>query len=227
MTWNLLADEFYRQKGKVQWADRLMIIIHSIIYKVKPDILLLQEVTLDTFETDFTVLSEFYLSHIHKRHKKRSSPIGNAILYTKDFTLISSKTNTRSLHVKLKIADTTICISNVHLSAGVTTKQHERIKEITSCLAAWDTEDTVIIGGDFNDDFRDPQGIASLLSKFTPPISRVTCTARNSSYNFDHILIKGKLVAEQLPMLIDIVKNPIPNAIIPSDHLPVINKISL
>ena len=66
-----------------------------------------------------------------------------------------------------------------------------------------------------------------MLQKFTNQTKFPTCTARNLAWSFDHLLIRGDITVNQLPCLMDINLTPIPNSIIPSDHLPVVNKITL
>lgn len=234
MSWNILAQEYVRreeypqdEKTSPEWEDRLHI-IHNIIVGIKPDILLLQEVTLDTFEEDFLPLFSYYDYVIHRKDKKRKNFIGNAILWRKDIIqLVKQESKTRSIHAKLNIDGKLLCISNVHFSAGVTRKEAERIKEVISCLGVWQGEDNVLVGGDYNDDFRNEEGITPLFDEFTGYKSKeYTCTSRGVPFNFDHILIRGKIASRRIAPLIDIIKTPVPNCIIPSDHIPIMSQIT-
>lgn len=239
MTWNILSELYIRpeeykhleeeKKVLLDWPNRLSNII-DIITKIKPDIVLLQEVTLSGFEEDFAILFEHYNYVIHKQNKNRTSPIGNAIIFNKHFKLIEEKHKTKSIHVKLEITDNKIvCISNVHFISGLRRREIQRMAETSSCLTVWSNEANVIIAGDYNDNFTNEEGIKALFitNGFinSGRLDKLTCVSRGIAINCDHILTKG-VDSREKELLFDISKHPIPNELIGSDHLPVMSIIS-
>src|SRR5579871_1447308 len=112
VSWNILAQQYLKidefkhldefHKGLLsQWEVRRGFII-STLTKMKADIILLQEVTLASFEEDFKNMFNTYNYVIHINNKHRRNPIGNAILFRKDkFTLVESHSRTKAIHAKL------------------------------------------------------------------------------------------------------------------------------
>lgn len=227
LSWNILAQRYTKNTSLV-WKNRLEVIL-SLLSRTDTNIILLQEVELETFEADFEPLFEKYNYTRHVQNKKRNNPIGNAILWKKDWAVCSNNySKTRSLHVKLDILEEKqqIFVSNVHLSAGLGSKSKERSKELSSCLSLYEEEDNIILGGDFNDDFSSDDGIVTLLEdKFSSPVTAVTCAVGERGFNFDHILVSGKLNIKRTPLFIDMFNVKLPSITIPSDHIPIVSII--
>jgi len=216
MSWNLCYQPYF--EGTINWGTRLDIILHKI-KEINPDILLLQEVDLKNVP-DFQPLTNYQcVSHVVC--KKRTNPMGNAILFRKEFVLLNLTLKTRAVHVKLQIKDQVLHVCNVHLSAGLYRNEWTRLQEIQSCLKVIGSEHNVIVGGDFNDDFHNPLGLHFLLCQFQSlKEKQPTCLTGERYMRFDHLL--HHFDYQELPLPIDMT---IPNLIIPSDHLPLIHVI--
>jgi mRNA deadenylase 3'-5' endonuclease subunit Ccr4 len=112
VTWNILAKQYFKTEDYkhleekdililADWDKRKDIIL-KFLKKLNVDIILLQEVTLDTFDVDFTDLFTEYAYIRHENNKHRRNPIGNVILFRKSiFTLIESHSRTKAIHAKL------------------------------------------------------------------------------------------------------------------------------
>jgi mRNA deadenylase 3'-5' endonuclease subunit Ccr4 len=250
LSWNILAQQYLKveeykhleEKEKdflLIWPNRLKVIL-DILHKTKADIIFLQEVTLATFVEDFTPLFTNFNYIVHINNKHRRNTMGNAILFRKDmFTLIESHSRTKALHAKLSFSQSkdninaVICLSNVHLTARIRAGESARMKEIVSATSIWLEEDNVIIGGDFNEEFQNPLGIATTLLQHGYKIPSYTekdmsCCTATTVFRPDHILSKGNIIkVVELPMILPLLDFPIPTLDIPSDHLPIIQDLCL
>jgi hypothetical protein len=126
-----------------------------------------------------------------------------------------------------------MCISNLHLTARLIAGETSRMKEITNALSIWSSQKNAILAGDFNDDFRNVQGIIVdiIKSGYTIPVYRDTdmsCCTSNMIFRPDHMLVKGgfKSIAEMI-FAPNIVYSFIPNLICPSDHTPIMQIIRI
>jgi endonuclease/exonuclease/phosphatase family metal-dependent hydrolase len=199
---------------------------------------------LATFEEDFVSFFPIYDYVVHMNNKHRRNPIGNAILYRKDmFTLVESHSRTKAIHAKLavnqpaspvELASKTICISNVHLTSRLRSGEPARMKEIVSATTLWSQEEkNVILAGDFNDNFSNPDGIVETIMNAGYKIPTYTetdmsCCSVTMTFRPDHILSKGNLVLlEELIPTRSITDCPIPTLVYPSDHIPIVQNIRL
>lgn len=241
MTWNVMSPLYIRtdeyvhlnedEKKNLEWNIRLVRII-ELIEDENPDVLLLQEITIETFHDDFEILFENYVHVVHQQTKRRDSPIGNVVFIRRKWnaTILDFKFKTHALHVKLEHNEFGILfIANVHFSAGLKRKETDRLKEALSCLSVWSREElkngVSIVAGDFNDDFNNAVGIKSVFLKagfdnFCNK-DKMTCIVKNLPFNFDHFLVKGLSCVETTPT-IDILRFPTPNVVFPSDHVPLV-----
>ncbi len=232
VSWNVLNHETLSDDVKLgTWEDRKKTII-SYLLSAPFDFILLQEVELDTFELDFKLLVESFKYLRHVKTKKRTNHFGNVILWRYGI-LLTSKINTKSLHVKLQFENKMeLWISNVHLPAtpGFIGFK-EKVHHLKSCEYAWQKDANVIVGGDFNDSFQlYDECLQKEVIKMGFIISEEECKKEtcksmrtNIVYNLDHIVSKGNMKTTYIPSEFD-VKN-IPNVTVPSDHLPVVYTI--
>lgn len=249
VTYNVLAqrfadnhyDKYFHNsisKEDIVWDKRLLLIKEKIVTET-PDVILLQEVELETFDNDYNSFKENYGYIRHAISKKRDNPIGNVILYKKDkFEYISESFNSCSIIIKLKLllSNKFIIICNIHLRAGLKSKRVERHSQIKSCQKLIDKLNTkdntsIIISGDFNDDLIEDDNpvLKELLSKnYTITRSGTSCCVYNTEnqihnyFEFDHIItLKCSIKFNKLNEW-----SPFPNKIEPSDHIMMIYNIT-
>ena len=161
MSWNILLQRWYErdkkdQKDFMPWSTRLELILDKI-KSFDCDIICLQEVELTTAKSDFEPLFDTYDYIVHQIHKKRTSFMGNMILYRKSmFDLVDVDLRAYAIHVTVLHKETMeiIWLSNVHLRAGYNNGEEQRILQFNSCLKVWKKNKyRGCICGDFNDDF--------------------------------------------------------------------------
>jgi len=167
ITYNILAqrylkkdeydrDDCHLDENILTWDYRLGLIIKKLM-NTDADIICLQEVELNDIEKDFSPLFLEYNYASHVISKKRSSPIGNMILWKKKLSMSSQSNNSCSLYIELKNSlDKSFWVMNLHLRSGIRSKRKERVSQIKSCLKLIDKNLPGFIVGDFNDDFLHP-----------------------------------------------------------------------
>ena len=156
VTWNILAQRYIHNDLVFEWSDRLSIILRNI-EGLNPDVLCLQEVELSTAVDDFGSLFDLYNYSIHQINKKRNSPIGNMTLWKKDTFKLEGETplyNSSGVHTILEhiMSSRKVWISNIHLRAGLRTKEKERVNQLKSTFKLIKDDIPCCIVGDFNDD---------------------------------------------------------------------------
>ena len=242
MTWNILAQQWYEDghftySKVIPWLTRLKTIVHKI-KGLNCDIVCLQEVDLSTGKTDFADLMTDYDFVIHEINKKRNSPIGNMILWRRsEFDLLGSDLRSYAIHVILQHTktNTEMWFSNVHLKAGLTSGETQRLSQFESCLSAWKkTLFRACICGDFNDDLKNDsllvkavKNLNSELQKdglpektFSCNVGPPSCKAGPTLFPFDHAITSDFLMEYQFNKERD-GSIEIPSKGMPSDHHPV------
>lgn len=235
LTYNVEAQRFYRKEDIIklgleyyEWNDRLAK-IKKIIEDVNADIICLQEVEIATFTVDYKSLTDDkYGYHGHPQpDRKRSSPIGNFILYRKSkFSATNLEYTSCAVIMTLKdlVTDASIRIANVHLKAGIIIPESisTRISQLKSVLK----HKLDIICGDFNENFDTNKEIIKLVTDngFIIHNKYLTCFTIDKIMDtnywcFDNILTKDQynVVIQQCPNIVGL---QIPNELIPSDHIP-------
>ena len=240
VTWNVLADRYsepYREivdHSVLLWENRLKTILKTIC---RADVICLQEIELNTFQSDFQSLFETHDFVSHVVSKKRSNPIGNVVLWRKrSFTLVESLTQSCAVHVLLELPGSRIWICNVHLKAGLKSGEPERINQIQSCISNWKSRGSMrgIICGDFNDHMISGGSVREIIEKANFIVvdnqPRTAMIRDGQVFNFDHICSNGIKVTLHPSSIGDICQNvrsdcgcfpKIPNVDNPSDHTPV------
>lgn len=215
----------------ISWDYRLPIILKSIITE-NADVILLQEIELASFENDFSSLFDTYSFWRHEISKKRTNHIGNVILWRNN--LIPEKKTATSCSLIIEFND--FWAINVHLKAGLTSGEKDRVCQVKSLLKNVNWQKPGFISGDFNDVLNSPcqynvatQGlVAKELSKFQIHSNLNSCYVYNKEHNsnnywtFDHV-ISHKLQVAIKNRTSDI---PFPNETEPSDHLMMVFEIS-
>ncbi len=239
LSWNILS-QFTIEEGKMElvWSKRLPRILELLTVSAA-DIICLQEVDLATFETSFAPLFSTYKYERHQiipsGKNKRTNPFGNAILW-KVGSASNVARSSRCLHVTLRLLHGfEFIVTNVHFPAKNGLEGYkEKYRHLESCTKVWKDSLNVVFGGDFNDGlcFRDDTGIIGLghdvheLKFHVPPeeLEKKTCKSfQGNIYNVDHVLVRGNLRSNYIPTKLDV--SDIPNAAIPTDHLPIIYQI--
>ena len=225
VSYNILAQRFVKSEDIESFDVRVIKIIDNIA-SVDPSVICLQEVELSSFQVDFYELLKKYDFHGHVVSKKRSSPIGNVILWKKEHDKISTLNTSASVLVSLMINGLQILIANVHLKAQLINGEKQRLQQLVSVLK----HNPDIICGDFNDTLAEERAAYRMLNEnykiLTPGL---TCYAKDSCnyfinkpyWPFDHFAYKAALLtsAYVLPSNLDCI---IPNDIYPSDHLMIV-----
>lgn len=227
LSFNILAQRYYKD-NIFNWNTRLNKIL-EILNKKDIEIICLQEVEIETFKNDFIQLFDKYDFIGHEIIKKRNSPIGNYILYKKEFKLIEFKTTSSSCIVILKFNNKLIKIANVHLKADIYKIEsiNTRINQLKSVI----NYKPDIICGDFNDDFNNELGKFINDNNYISHNTKNTCYASYdniySYWNFDNILTKTNSIIKNISIhsLFTLIDQVIPNENIPSDHIPIIFEI--
>lgn len=241
-SWNLLAHSTVNEsKVDLAWSVRLPQIL-KLLQNSNAGLLLLQEVELSTFEQDFAPLLNDYKYERHKIVMKgkhsRTNSFGNVTMW-KVGTLQRSSLTSRCVHVALMFeSGTLVMISNVHFPAKNGLEGYlEKRTHLNSCVKTWGNQENIIFAGDLNDglDFRNAQGgglgedVKALGFVLTvQELGKRTCKSSRTGlcYNVDHVLCRGQeLKLTFIDHALDV--STIPNAIIPSDHLPIFYKLEL
>ena len=235
LSYNVEAQRFYREEDIIglgleyyEWNIRLAQII-KIIDDSDSDIICLQEIEITTFTLDYnSLIVDKYGYYGHPLpDKKRSSHIGNFILYRKSkFNATESKHTSSAVILTLKdiITGASICLANVHLKAGIIIPEsiNTRISQLKSIFK----HNIDIICGDFNDNFDCNKEIIKLVvdTGFTIHNKYLTCftidkVMDTNYWCFDNILTKNQfdVSIQQCPNIVGL---QIPNDSIPSDHIP-------
>ena len=186
---------------------------------------------------DFAELLSEYGYCMHNINKKRLNSIGNMILYHKNIFCIEKQIEKScSVHAILSHLETNfkLYMINVHLKAGLTSGENERLNQLRSCMKEIEKNekelklDFICINGDFNDDLEYSGLLYNLLidSKYCINVSFPSCTFKDGSVlSFDHAITKHADVKYIKPP--NIQKNPeIPNNRIASDHFPIYYELS-
>lgn len=204
------------------WETRRQL-IKAKIDEILPHILLLQEVTLETHQDDLSFLDKHYDFVIHRQCKKRTNFMGNMILWRRDtFVLLSSSQHYAELSCCLQSREKRINVTNLHLKGGLHGGLKERTSQLSRLLARLDyTCERHIIGGDFNDDLLPGGVLTRMLGKFDGVNEKCQgCWVAEKFWSFDYVLTRG---LRRLSFACeDGVDGPLPNALHPSDHLPII-----
>ena len=221
MSWNLLAQRYVCDE-MLPWEQRSLL-IEKEINATNPDILLLQEVTLDRCREDLSFLLARYDYVAHQRCKKRTNFMGNVILWRRDsFTLCFSSQHYAEVSCRLKaVRGQEIDVTNVHLKGGLSGGLKERTSQLSRLLARIDYKNPYhIIGGDFNDDLLPGGQLTRMLYKFDGlDEKRQSCWVNDCMWSFDYILTHG---LTRLSFTCREIVGQIPNQEHPSDHLPVV-----
>jgi len=231
LTFNILAQRFYKN-NTIDWNTRLNKII-EILNNSKASIICLQEVEIETFDVDFISLFDKYNFFGHEITKKRNSPIGNYILFKKEFQFIDKTITSCSIIIQLQINDKIFKIANVHLKADIYSKESINIRK--NQLKSVITNKPDIICGDFNDNFKNDLGEFINDNNYICHNNDInTCYTsyddKYSYWNFDNILtkIKNSIVKNiSINPLVNLTTQIIPNLDIPSDHIPIIFDIEM
>jgi endonuclease/exonuclease/phosphatase family metal-dependent hydrolase len=254
ISWNTLSDiwinrniEYKNVNNKYLYFDYRKKCITKILNKVKPFIILLQEIDLNSYNYFNNYYKDKYwiskLSTINwcaEDPRNNCNITGNIImlkknilnkLYGKEYKIneykVKINTNNKMLVIKLK----DILIINIHLS---TIDEKTRIKEINNILKYINKHKNkkIIIGGDFNNDINKDKKMDNILKKS----------------NFNKIEMSTPTYIMDEPVLIDFIyyknmdikhtldlymkghnKSNLENLtfkLYGSDHLPVIGKIT-
>ena len=231
LIFNILAQRFYKN-NTIDWNTRLNKII-EILNNSKASIICLQEVEIETFDVDFISLFDKYNFFGHEITKKRNSPIGNYLLFKKEFQFIDKTITSCSIIIQLQINDKIFKIANVHLKADIYSKESINIRK--NQLKSVITNKPDIICGDFNDNFKNDLGEFINDNNYICHNNDInTCYAsyddKYSYWNFDNILtkIKNSIVKNiSINPLVNLTTQIIPNLDIPSDHIPIIFDIEM
>lgn len=243
VTWNILAQRYWRGTGNkprketyndipsnsvYAWPNRCKRIIQKL-NETKSDIICLQEVELKTAKDDFAPLFEDYEFAMHVNFKKRTSPIGNMILWNKNkLSLVKNKDNSAGVHCLLLVNGSTrmLWIGNVHLKAGVLSCEQTRLNQIKSTIKIinWLPTATCIVG-DYNDELKEDGKLYKILQSngfHAASIEKapISCFHRDKQgvgkyWSFDHVYAKKcnfNYITKDLT-------RQIPDEDNPSDHL--------
>lgn len=218
LSWNVFAQPYYeRAGGCVSEVTRMKQMCH-VMTEIRPHIILLQEVNLNGFETHFKSLLNDYAYIRHVVNKKRTNFMGNVTLFRNDsFVLLSHILATKSVHVKLQYGQRQLWVCNVHLTARYT-NESVRVKEMQSVMSRCESD--LILGGDFNDDLLNPNGVRAHLPDGYPICTEPTCKSWTRIFRADHILARR---VTPIPFWVDV--TTVPNEGCMSDHIPVLAKV--
>ncbi len=238
VSWNILAQSTIPDElqSALAWENRRPVIV-KCLQNFNADFICLQEVELNTFESDFKELLTVYKFARHtvcmKGKYKRTNTFGNVTMW-KTGQMTNMSQGSRSLHITLHLENgIEICISNVHFPAkGGLEGYLEKRKHLASCAAKWNVLD-VIVAGDFNDglSFQTSDGKPSgLYTDFTclgfvipdeELKEKQTCKSfRGNIFNIDHVLSRATVVATYIPQDFGV------NSELPSDHIPVLYAVA-
>lgn len=196
VTFNVMAQRFY--KGKLEWSDRIKRIV-EILKNSRCDIICLQEVEIADFKKDYQELLDEYSFYGHQIDKRRTSPIGNFILWKKHLTVNNYRAT--SCSVTVDVDGTSLC--NVHFSRQAET----RVNQVVSVLKGAPD----ILVGDFNNGELTLEGYQKFADIYT-------CYSKNTDRfgKFDNVYCKRK----NITVTGEKIRNNVPNLFNPSDHIP-------
>ncbi len=230
VTYNILAQRYYND-AKYEWDFRLEL-INKILSRSNADVICLQEIELASFRSDFkNILNEYdYFGHVN--NSKRTSPIGNIILWKKSVFNALEMINTSCSNIVVlqnNITNQQIKLANVHLKAGI--YNPECIKTRISQLQSICKKNPDILCGDFNDDFKTNLEIIKLISKYIIHNKFDTCYTSEQeedfTWCFDNILTRENLYEINIEYFIKpydkfLRDKKLPDEFNPSDHIPLI-----
>ena len=196
ITWNIMNQKY--SIYQISWLERLNKIIEIIS---NYEIIFLQEVELDSFESDFSELFSIYNYYRHEKSKKRTNHMGNVTLWKKSYTITETFQTSCAVFTNIN----GVMYANIHLKAGLNSGKVIRSKQIWSVCSKL-THDKKVIVGDFNDETCELDSYNVLNKTFK------TCYTKEGNFDFDHILFMGvdvKLVENKFEFSV-------------SDHIPVV-----
>ena len=233
LSWNILANEFINKRYYpmlptdilFKRSARLQQII-LLLSREDADVLLLQEVMLSEYNALDTFFSRYY-------HLIKSKPIVWQGVRCHSMNVILLRKNMFSLRgagitffnfgviVECGLNKNTITIANVHLddlSKAVRLKQLEEIKsQLTSV-------DSVILGGDFNENYSKTSPLYNRVESFgLKIINDFTTYYIGRKMCIDNIMLKGSSNKVKVKVINEYDNNVLQHFInYGSDHLPVI-----
>lgn len=224
VSYNILAQRFVKTPDIESFDVRINKIINSLLLE-DASVICLQEVELADVERDFELLLRTYDYFGHTISKKRSSPIGNIILWKRQYEKVASMTTSAAVLVSLLIDNKKRFIANVHLKAGLIAGEKQRLAQLKSILA----HNPDLICGDFNDTMSEERSAYKLFDAYKVVTPGLTCYVKDSCnhtinkpyWPFDHFIYKPEVfgVVSIIPTDLECI---IPNDIHPSDHMMVI-----
>jgi endonuclease/exonuclease/phosphatase family metal-dependent hydrolase len=170
LSWNILANEYIQKKYYPNVQEELLIrkerfkIIIDKLLKINADIILLQEVMKAEYKNLINLLSQkYYISPLIPIQWIGYEPgeSGNVTLIKlSKFNKINFKTIDSFNYIKCQHRNTQIYIVNIHLDDS---SQERRIKQINNILDNLKDKDKIIIGGDYNEEYKKGENIYKLL----------------------------------------------------------------
>ena len=251
ISYNILAQRYVRDFPAVtnleilSWDYRLSLILKAIAAE-NADLILLQEVELETFEVDFASLFASYSFCRHIVDKNRKNQIGNVIMWRNHLVPLGSDDLSRMdrrmvpqnqtlTSCSVIVEFDTFWVANVHLKAQIRQGETQRQTQIRSVLKKLNHQKAGFIAGDFND-FLDSKclydvKILGLVMAELAPYDLKIHSHLNSAYvfsneyghnywTFDHVLSNKMVVTLKEPSETELI--PFPNETEPSDHLMVV-----
>lgn len=232
ISYNILAQRYIKEFPSVsdnsvlKWEYRLDLILNKLSVQ-NADIILLQEVELESFDKDFIKLFADYSFFRHVVDKKRNNPIGNVTLWKNNMIAEKKISTSCSLIVEFD----KFFVVNIHLKAKILKGESQRQTQIRSVLKKLNNQKPGFVAGDFNDylnteclyDVKTEGLVMAEISKYkldvySNPNSTYVYNKKFSSDNywtFDHVIsnIAIELRTEKKDNI------PFPNESEPSDHL--------
>jgi len=257
LSYNVEAQRFHRKEDVLangmkyyEWEYRLKLIL-DIIKDSEADIVCIQEVEIETFESDYKSLAAHGYGMIghditkekskksdndktettpKEKRSKRNSPIGNFVLWkTSKFKLIESAHTSCANILTLENLATksTFKLANVHLKAGISNT--DSIKTRISQLQSVSEHKPDLICGDFNDNFDKNVEIIDKVKELGYTIHNryLTCFTisrdkENHYWCFDNVMTTNGRFIVRVPKCQSISNLQLPDDSNPSDHIPLI-----
>lgn len=221
LTWNILAEEWIKpeyyptiQDFSIMNSDKRIALILKKLKTENADILLLQEVTDTHYDKLYKYFNNtYYISSLRAipwTSQKTSS--GNITLVRKT---LCKKIYESPLDYGVFVKADDIAIYNVHLNDVSFTKRKKQIDRLRPRI---ENERTVVLGGDFNQEYKEH----CVLYKFPEVTVHNKCMTYfvEKNMNIDNILTKGFRVSKDNCQF---VPSTVPQGlrIYGSDHIPV------
>lgn len=241
VSWNLLAQKFVADR--IEWSTRCARII-CMLLDVHPDLILLQEVGMQTFEADFEQLihaTDGLYDYVRHRSKKNRRNCQACVILWRRTTFQkqpdqTESTSHKSVHCVLlhRATQRPLTVVNLHLKAGLNSQEETRVTELETALSQCVLDDDahcLVLGGDLNDDLQTGRRLYPILTETgglsggsQQSLDTPACCFVNGTYHaFDHLLTRGatlKRLHYDTPYTNTSQDEPaIPNSIFPSDHL--------